>query len=411
MIPLPPGFEPEPPRALYVHVPLCSSKCAYCDFYSLLRSGLSPALLEGLVEASLARIDGLVARFEPHDSRGSAAGFDTVYVGGGTPTALPRPLLRRLLAGVGARAGHPVEWTVEANPESLDEEALDSMLEAGVSRLSLGVQSLDDGLLRRLGRGARSADALRALELARRAGMPRLSADLIAGLPRETRLRDEAEALLSLGVEHLSVYDLVLEEGTPLAAQVAAGSFALPVEEEAIAEREGLEAALAARGLRRYEVSNYARPGAESLHNLAYWKLESYLGVGPGAVSTLVSGGKGSLRIEEDRDLEAYAAGEASGIAAESLVSPRDAAFESIMMGFRTIFGVSRPAFERRHGRALEAFIGATLERWKTRLQPGLLPDSLALDGAGLDLESRFLRDCLEEMDSATKIVHKKMNQ
>jgi oxygen-independent coproporphyrinogen III oxidase len=386
----------ELPRALYVHVPFCTSKCAYCDFFSLPRSAISPGLTEGVVEATLARVAELDSRFRPGAER---SGFDTIYVGGGTPSALPRPLLRRLLTGLAAYSSGAEEWTVEANPESLDEEALGLMLESGVTRLSLGAQSLDDGLLEALGRKARAADVERALESASRLGMPRRSADLIAGLPRRTRLSEEAERLIELGVEHLSVYDLVLEEGTPLAAAVASGDFGLPGEDEAYEERQDLEAGLARRGFRRYEVSNYARPGAESRHNLVYWRLESYLGAGPGAVSTIVSAApRGSIRVEEGRDLEAYARGEAASIAAETLVSPRDAAFESIMMGFRTIYGLSRPDFARRHGSSLENLIGATLRRWKERLVPGLLPDSLALDGRGLDLENRFLTECLEEM-------------
>jgi oxygen-independent coproporphyrinogen-3 oxidase len=387
----------EPPRSLYVHVPFCSSKCAYCDFFSLPRGLLTPALMEGVVEASLARIAELGSRFR---AGGELERFDTLYVGGGTPSALPSGLLGRLLKGLAPYAEGAGEWTVEANPESLDEEALGLMLESGVTRLSLGAQSLDDALLERLGRGARAADVERALKAAARLGLPRRSADLIAGLPRRTKLSEEAEALVELGVEHLSVYDLILEEGTPLAARVASGDFVLPGEDEAYEEREALEAALARRGFRRYEVSNYSLPGAESRHNLAYWRLDSYLGAGPGAVSTLVSAAaKGSLRIEESRDLAAYAGGRAAGLAVETLVSPRDAAFESIMMGFRTIFGLSRPDFERRHGAPLESFIGATLGRWKERLIPGLFPDSLALDGRGLDLENRFLRECLEEME------------
>ena len=387
----------EPPRALYIHVPFCTSKCAYCDFYSLPRSAITPGVMEGVVEATLSRVAGLCSRFGAERK-----GFDTIYVGGGTPSALPRPLLRRLLSGLAAYSRGVEEWTVEANPESLDEEVLVLMLEAGVTRLSLGAQSLDDALLESLGRKARAADVERALESASRLGMPRRSADLIAGLPRRTSLYEEAERLIELGVEHLSVYDLVLEEGTPLAARVASGDFMLPGEDEAYEEREGLEAALSRRGFRRYEVSNYARPGAESRHNMVYWRLESYLGAGPGAVSTIVSAAaRGSIRVEEGRDLEAYARGEAASLAAETIISPRDSAFESIMMGFRTIYGLSRPDFARRHGSSLESLVGGTLERWKERLVPGLLPDSIALDGRGLDLENRFLTECLEEMDDS----------
>lgn len=418
-----PPFEPA--RALYVHVPFCSSKCSYCDFYS--KPAVPPSLMEGVIEATLRRIDALSALYGPGGTaaratvsgNGSSAGagpsacspdggrrFDTIYIGGGTPSVLPHPLLGRLLDGIASRAGWRgapgTEWTVEANPESLDAGALDLMAASGVTRLSIGVQSLDDALLLRLGRRARARDARRALELAARSGIPRRSADLIAGLPRRAgSLAAEAAALLDLGVEHLSVYDLVLEEGTPLAAEVAAGHFVLPGEDEAADERDGLEAMLRGRGFRRYEVSNYALPGAESRHNLVYWRLDSYIGAGPGAVSTLVSAvpGGGSLRIEEGRSLEACAAGAAERTAVQNCISAKDAAFESIMMGFRTVFGLERARFRKRHGVGLEVLIGETLDAWKTHIVPGLLPDSLALDGAGLNLENRFLEDCLGEID------------
>ncbi len=391
--------------------------------------------MEGVVDATLDRLDALAGRYGPPDRK--RCGFETVYVGGGTPSILPRPLLARLLQGIAARLGPAPgagrEWTVEANPESLDGAALDLMVSAGVNRLSIGVQSLDDNLLERLGRRARSRDALRALDLAAESGIPRRSADLIAGLPRTGgSLASEARVLLDAGIEHISVYDLVVEEGTALAAEIAAGHFALPDEDRAADEREDLESFLAARGFRRYEVSNYAIPGAESRHNLVYWRLDSYLGAGPGAVSTLVAPGTeyssvrpeysvpddleseafwaaaergaalprgSSLRIEESRDLSAYVAGGAEKAALCTAVRPKDAAFESVMMGFRSIFGLERQKFRRRHGLGLEVFIGETLDSWRAHLVPGLLPDSLALDGRGLNLENRFLEDCLAEID------------
>jgi len=347
-------------------------------------------------------------------------------VGGGTPTVLPRPLLARLLEGLAERAGSPREWTVEANPESLDAEALAIFRGAGATRISLGVQSLDDGLLRLLGRPADAAACETALRLAAASGLA-VSADLMAGLPRKTRLRDEAARLLELGAGHLSVYDLVLEEGTPLESLFRRGGLELPGEDEAADERGELEDFLASKGFRRYEVSNYAPPGAESLHNLAYWRMDSYLGVGPGAVSTLQAAGPpgASLRIEEEPSLEAYAAGGAMGDAMggatggaaggatglETEIPPREAAFEAVMMGFRTVFGVDARAFEARFGFGLEAFVGKSLGAWAERLVPAApwpegcpgparrLPGEPALDGRGLDLLNRFLADCLGEIE------------
>jgi len=368
------------------------------------------------VEATLSRVDALSRRFPSAGAAGGAEGrrglpFDTLYVGGGTPTVLPRPLFRRLLAGLASRAPGLLEWTVEANPESLDAEAVDAMLECGVTRISLGVQSLDDGLLALLGRPATARVAEVALARAAASGL-RVSADLMAGLPRATRLEEEALRLLELGAGHLSVYDLILEEGTPLTA--AAGRLQLPDEDEAADERDRLESALVGRGFRRYEVSNYAPPGGESLHNLAYWRMDSYLGAGPGAVSTLVASpgsGGASLRIEETADPAAYAASGAKGPAAtETAIPAREAAFEAILMGYRTIFGPDRAGFQARFGLGVEELVGGTLAAWAGHLVPAAEwpagvpgadrgPGRRSLDGAGLDLLNRFLGDCLEELE------------
>jgi oxygen-independent coproporphyrinogen-3 oxidase len=408
MIP-PSAFHP--PLSLYVHVPVCSSRCAYCDFFSRAAGDYPEGALENLVDATLSRLDGFRSALP-----GLEAGFETVYIGGGTPTALPLPAFSRLLEGLKARVGSPREWSMEANPESLDEARLEAALGAGVNRLSLGVQSLDDGLLGRLGRRARSADCRRALCLAAAQGGLSVSADLIAGLPRDRPLAEEAGELLDLGVGHLSVYDLSLEEGTVLEAMVASGAFALPGEDEAADERKEAELLLASRGFRRYEVSNYALPGQECRHNLCYWHMDSYLGVGPGAVSTLQAlpeggGGEGgacSLRIEEARD--------PGREALETPIGLKDAAFEMLMMGFRTIYGLDRAAFEARFGIDAYSLIEKSVAKWRGRLVPAeawpgrlsrestgtvlpVSPPSFALDSRGLDLLNAFLVDCLGEID------------
>ncbi len=405
-----------PPRSLYVHVPFCRSKCAYCDFASAPLAEAPEGLAAALVDATLHRIDELVARFGP-----ASGGFSTVYVGGGTPTVLPRPLFARLLEGLARRVVSPCEWTVEANPESLDREALAIMRGVGVSRISLGVQSLDDALLRDLSRPASAAVTEAALALAVEAGFS-VSADLIAGLPRAGGLAGEAAWLLDRGVCHLSVYDLILEEGTPLSARAARGELALLSEDEALAERMRLESLLIARGFRRYEVSNYAPPEAESLHNLAYWRMDSYLGAGPGAVSTLVQGEVpgASLRLEEMRDPESYlraCSGEIANPATETPIAPRDAVFEALMMGYRTVFGPDHAAFRARFGCTPPELLPRSLAAWSSRLVPaaswpgaraswpGARPpvprsaDERALDGRGLDLLNRFLLDCLAELE------------
>ena len=402
-----------PPAALYVHVPICASKCAYCDFYSVPASSLGEGFETGLVEATLARASALAARFE-------AEAFETVYVGGGTPSLLSPPALDRLLGGIGNIAegrGGPGrgkrEWTVEANPDSLGPEAIAIMRRHGVTRLSIGVQSLDRAELSILGRRHGVDAALRALALAAEAGLS-VSADLIAGIPASTesprlafdtdRLAAFARELLSAGAAHLSVYDLSLEDHTPLAASRSRLRF--PDEDEDFESRRKLEAQLLESGLRRYEVSNYAAVGDECRHNLAYWRMDSYIGAGPGAVSTVARRSGASLRIEEPKDLADY--DHAAIRSSESEIAPRDAAFESIMMAFRTSFGLDLAAFRARFGIDAELLIGETMRKWADKLVPGeAWPGSAesrgpALTGEGMDILNRFLRDGMAEMDRGT---------
>jgi oxygen-independent coproporphyrinogen III oxidase len=407
-----PGFEA--PSALYVHVPVCASKCSYCDFFSLPASSLPEGFETELVEATLDRASRLAERF-------GSASFDTLYVGGGTPTMLPPAAMDRLLSGLSSLAGGRLrEWTVEANPDSLGPAILEVFVRRGVTRLSLGVQSLDAEELRLLGRRHGPEAALESLHLAAEGGLA-LSADLIAGVPRRDvgcggasglrrggeKLARYARELFDAGVRHLSVYDLTLEEGTPLAESRAALAF--PSEDEAYDSRLLLENALSSLGMRRYEVSNYSVPGAECLHNLKYWRMDSYIGAGPGAVSTIATAGGGSLRIEEARTLSGYR--DAASRASESMIAPVDAAFETMMMAFRCVFGLDLDSFERRFGLPAEALVGRTLAAWAEHVIPGAslggieqqeaadIRRSIALDGRGLDILDRFLVSCLEEIE------------
>lgn len=409
----------KPPRSLYVHLPFCRSKCRYCDFYSIAIGPSSDSVIDAYVDALLSRLDERMDEcFYPYED----AGFDTVYVGGGTPTALPRSSLERLFVGLAARVGRPREWTVEANPESLDEAAVAIFLKSGVTRLSLGVQSLDDGLLASLGRPAGSEACERALGLALGSGSFSVSADLMAGLPRRRPLVEEVERLADSGIGHLSIYDLVLEDGTELASRVASGAFVLPDQDEAASEREEADAALGSLGFHRYEISNYARPGSESLHNLAYWRMDPYLGVGASAVSTLQlradeSGqGRGaSIRIEETASVQGFLEGVLGKTPpAEARIGPVDSAFEAIMMAFRTCYGLDMAAFKERFGVEAGAFVGGAFARWKDRLAPsppwprlnredGKVEEGagMALDAKGMNILNRFLVDCLAEIDNS----------
>jgi oxygen-independent coproporphyrinogen-3 oxidase len=288
-----------------VHVPLCRSKCAYCDFYSIeaASSPVSPALLaQLLLDQALAWLD-----------RGCAPrALESLYIGGGTPTmlgdALPA-LVDRLLGAFGA--AEDAEVTVEANPDSLDSALCSALASAGVTRVSLGVQSFDDAELALLGRAHDARAAARAAETVRESGLT-LAIDLICGVPGSTpeAWRSTLERAVATGADHVSVYPLSLETGTPLAAAVLVGDVAEP-DQDATAEAMLLaEEMLGAAGLERYEVANYARVGKRSRHNEAYWTGAEYIGVGPsahGMVSARTGRAIGLVGIDESAARIRYA--------------------------------------------------------------------------------------------------------
>ncbi len=280
-----PGFTVpwnEPPRVplpkhLYVHVPLCRSKCSYCDFFS--RADDGAVSHTELVEATLEMLRGWL---EPTVRR---VPLETLYIGGGTPTVLGDDLVtlvRELTTIMPLAEG--AEVTVEANPESVSPELLASLVAAGVTRLSIGVQSLDDETLRLLGRCHDAATALDVVRAALGAGLE-VGADLICGVPglsHDDWLRT-LDAIVDAGVQHVSVYPLSIEAGTPMAEAIAEGRLAPPDEDATVAAMDAAAEVLTARGLDRYEVANYAVPGHESRHNTAYWTGWPYLGIGGGA--------------------------------------------------------------------------------------------------------------------------------
>ena len=406
------GNSFEAPQALYIHVPFCDSRCAYCDFHSFPKSAVPPALQRLYVEKILERAELL--------SRALSASYTTIYIGGGTPTILADDTFDRLIGGLGRLFGQSVrEWTVEANPESLSDRKLDTLLANSVSRISIGIQTMDEEELRVLGRKAGVADNRRAIALAVESGLA-VSADLIGCIPvrpgdaekeraSRTSLLETVAFLVESGVGHLSIYDLVVEEGTAIKKLLGEGKLAPADEDRSYEERKETEGFLDLRGLGRYEVSNYARPGSECLHNMAYWSMNSYLGIGSGAVSTLnIAGGEAarrlghgdcsSLRIEEGRNLRLYA-DSPDDVAASSWIDRKDSAFEAVMMALRTAAGLDEKRFEDRFDLAPRTLLAGTIEKWKS-----FFPESsghLRLNDRGLDLLNGILVDALGEMDAS----------
>ena len=332
----------KPPLGLYIHIPFCKAKCAYCDFYSLAHS-------EEKMDAYTA---ALLRHLEEVAPRAAGMQVDTVYFGGGTPSYLGTARLIRILQTVQRRydVTRDAEITLEANPDSAgDWRALRKLRRAGFNRLSLGVQSTDDELLRRIGRVHTCEQVQQAVTAARKAKLTNLSLDLIYGLPGQTMedwQRTLADAV-ALGPEHLSCYGLKLEEGTPLWQQRQA--LTLPDDDAQADMYLYTVAALSEAGYGQYEISNFARAGRESRHNLKYWRMQEYAGFGPGAHSDF-----GGVRYGYVRDLDAYIAGRLVLAEAETDGTlARD--FEYVMLSLRTAEGIDRRTFENRYRQRFEA--------------------------------------------------------
>ncbi len=261
-------------NALYVHIPFCKRKCIYCNFYSCI---YEEAEASGYVDAILFQLGKLTP----------SAPFKTVYVGGGTPTALGLPILKKLLQGLSRVSKGSAEFTFEANPESMDRDKMKMLLDHGVNRLSIGVQSLRDEKLKKLGRIHNAAKAVASVMDASKAGFGNISIDLIFGLWNENPDSWKAELgeAVRLPVKHVSCYELTYESGTPLFEMLENKAIAPPEDDTAAGMYAAAIEELALRGFKQYEVSNFAKPGFESRHNINYWENSAYLGLGASAFS------------------------------------------------------------------------------------------------------------------------------
>lgn len=351
----------EEPWGLYVHVPWCRRRCPYCDFY--FEVGRADPRFAAAID------DELAARRGDAPRRGAS----TLYFGGGTPSALDDESVGRVVESARTRAGleADAEITLEANPEDLvGEGRLARLRAAGVNRVSLGVQSFDDGVLRWLGRAHDGETAARVVTEALEAGISRVSVDLICGVPEEPegRLLADVERAVALGVGHVSAYLLTVEEDTPLVQLIARGARKDVDEDRQADAYEALQELLPARGLEQYEVSSYARPGEESRHNRLYWARGSYLGLGPGAHSMrLCDDGSVARRHTHGRAAEWLTAPRAASFD-EELLSPAEAFLESVAFGLRDLKrGVHLDALAVRHHVKVPAALHEVLDAAVTR--------------------------------------------
>jgi oxygen-independent coproporphyrinogen-3 oxidase len=344
--------------ALYIHWPFCLAKCPYCDFNSHVRDTIPQARFAAALRRELA---WEAARLGPRT-------LTSIFFGGGTPSLMAPETVAALIEDAVALfpPADYVEITLEANPTSVERAKLSAFRAAGVNRLSLGVQALDDAALGALGRQHDAGQAVAALEHAR-AVFPRLSFDLIYARPGQSVAdwRAELRRALALAADHLSLYQLTIEPGTAFEALHRRGAIVLPDEELATALYDATAEEAARFGLLGYEISNYAVPGAESRHNLAYWRYEDYAGIGPGAHGRVTLGGdlRATRRHRAPEPWAALVERDGHGSTAEEFVGPRDRAREALLMGLRLAEGVALPWFEARTGMALgDAVDGGILE-------------------------------------------------
>ncbi len=327
-------------QGVYVHIPFCRQKCLYCDFNSY--AGYGREAMEAYAEA-------LCREIALRSKSLSVNGHASVYFGGGTPSLLPTELTAKITETL-KKHGYwqaPREASIEANPGTVDLTKLQALRKMGFDRISFGVQSLNDTELKTIGRVHNAAEALEAIALAGKAGFKRINADVIYGLPGQTMdsLKNTLTQLAGLNIEHLSVYGLIVEEGTPLAHLAQSGQLSLPDENEAACMYEYVQEFLQAQGFERYEISNYARSGAYSRHNLVYWHYYPYAAFGAGAC-----GFNGKARFTGAFKVYDYIDGIKNGRPVydrEDL--PPDVQFEEFMfMGLRKNSGIDlREAKER----------------------------------------------------------------
>ncbi|MBD5460541.1 MAG: oxygen-independent coproporphyrinogen III oxidase [Lachnospiraceae bacterium] len=373
--------------SIYIHIPFCVRKCSYCDFLSFpSKENEREEYVETLLEEIRLESSGYAA----YEVR-------TVFFGGGTPSLLTPAQMERIMVCLreSFRFADCMEISVEANPGTVNRESLSAYLDLGFNRLSLGLQSSSDRLLRKLGRIHTFDMFLEAYEAARAAGFGNVNVDVMSALPGQSAAQycETLQKVLSLTPRptHISAYSLIVEEGTPFYERQKEGRLPLPTEDE---EREmyALTARILGReGYERYEISNYARPGFACRHNLVYWTRENYLGLGLGAASMVEN-----IRMSNEDDMEAYSARIKRGLPRQQgqKLSVQEQMEETMFLGLRLADGVEKEAFARTFGRSMESVYGNVLAKHERN---GLLisGDRVRLTGKGIDVSNYVMADFL----------------
>jgi len=376
-------------RALYIHWPFCARKCPYCDFNSHVRETVEHDVWQA----------ALIADMRHEAAKGANEALDSVFFGGGTPSLMPPALVAVLLAEAERLWGFApgIEITLEANPSSVEAGRFAGLAAAGVNRVSLGLQSLDDAALRFLGRLHDAREGLAALKTAQTV-FSRVNADLIYALPGQSEAdwRAELGRALDLGTDHLSLYQLTIEPGTRFATDVRQGAFA-PLADDPAADLFALTREMTAvAGLPAYEVSNHARPGQQSRHNLTYWRYQDYIGVGPGAHGR--RGGVATVRHKKPENWLGAVAAQGHGIAEARPLGIREQASEALLMGLRLAEGIDLAALSLRFGIPRGELVDR--QRVEFHRSLGLVSleaDRIVVTGAGMPLLDALLGELVPD--------------
>lgn len=375
--------ENKAPLGLYVHIPFCVRKCNYCDFLSFSADE----------QKKRQYVHALVQEMESWRSNVSGYELDTIFIGGGTPSVLSVPDMDFLFQGISdsfSQGGKP-EFTIECNPGTVDEEKLSLYRQAGVNRLSFGMQSTVDKELRHLGRIHSYEEFLHSYQLARRMSFDNINVDIMSAIPEQTLESYETtlHRVTELAPEHISSYSLIIEEGTPFYEWY---SSVPPVDEDMDRQMyERTEEVLAAAGYERYEISNYARPGRECRHNIKYWQRSEYLGIGLGAASLMKE-----CRFSNIRNLTAYVDGVQSGgnlVEEKEELTLAESKAEFMYLGLRMMQGISRKQFEMTFGETLANCYGKEILKCERQ---GLLErqgDRVLLTKRGIDVSNRVFAE------------------
>lgn len=377
---------------IYIHIPFCAAKCRYCDFISF----ADHSNWERYFAA-------LISEMDLWSKEAAGITFDTVFIGGGTPSIVPPKVMERIMSQLTScfAIAPDAEITIESNPGTLTREKLEAYKNAGINRISIGLQSSDDIVLENIGRIHNYEQFVKSFELARECGFSNINVDIMYGLPEQTVEihLDTIKRIAALGADHISAYSLILEESTPLYMDVNGGGQSLPDEDTAYDMHiDGIKL-LSELGYERYEVSNYAKPGFRSKHNLNYWNNGEYLGLGLNSHSAMRINGEWK-RWSNKAELESYiddcALGKLPIAGQMEIIDEAEEMFETLMLGLRKTDGVSFSEFKARFGKALTDVFASAIQKLIDCGWIEIADGHLKLTANGMDLQNMALLEFME---------------